>query len=139
MVIVEEGLDMAYGLPATVFLAKRALAIPCCGAALLGGAASALVIFGPQIGNLIKDSSPVAARPLARSGRTALGHRAGTDELLVLTVVFLAPIVNVQMARPPGGILATVLWALVSLGFSLYTTSFGSYGRPTARLREWPY
>jgi len=62
MVIVEEGLDMAYGLTEKrSFVTMRILALPLlAGATILGGAASALVIFGLPIGNLIKDSVPVA-------------------------------------------------------------------------------
>lgn len=134
MVIVEEGLDMAYGLPADrSFLAKRALAIPLLvGAALLGGAASALVIFGPQIGNLIKDSSPVGGAAFGAVW-TALRWviALALMNFLFSLLYFLAP--NRQRSKwratSPGAILATVLWALVSLGFSLYTTSFGSYGK----------
>jgi membrane protein len=44
---------------------------------------------------------------------------------------YLAP--NRPRARwrwaSPGALFATVLWAVVSLGFSLYTSSFDSYGR----------
>jgi len=29
----------------------------------------------------------------------------------------------------PGALIATTLWAIVSFGFSIYTSNFGSYGR----------
>jgi membrane protein len=134
MVIVEEGLDMAFGLPADrSFLAKRTLAIPLlAGAAVLGGAASALVIFGPQIGSLIKDSSPVGGAAFGAVW-TALRWVIALVlmNFLFSLLYFLAP--NRERSKwrgtSPGAILATVLWAIVSLGFSLYTTSFGSYGK----------
>jgi membrane protein len=134
MVIVEEGLNMAYGLPTNrTFAAKRSLALVLLlGATVLGGAASALVIFGPQLGDLIRDSSVL--------GRTAFGAvwttlrwliALGLMNLLFSVLYYLAP----NRRRPVwrwtsvGALLATVLWALVSLGFSFYTTSFGSYAK----------
>jgi membrane protein len=134
MVIVEEGLDMAYGLPSDrSFLLKRMVAIPLLiGATVLGGAASALVIFGPQLGGLIKDTSPMGGAAFS-AGWTVLRWVIALVlmNLLFSLLYFLAP----NRRRPkwrwtsPGALLATVLWALVSLGFSFYTSSFGSYGK----------
>jgi membrane protein len=134
MVIVEEGLDMAYGLPADrSFLQKRMVALPLLvGAAVLGGAASALVIFGPQLGSLIKDSSPMGG-PAFSAVWTLLRWVFALTlmNFLFSLLYFVAP----NRKRPrwrwasPGALLATALWALVSLGFSFYTTSFGSYGK----------
>ena len=134
MVIVEEGLDMAYGLPADrSFLQKRMVALPLLvGAAVLGGAASALVIFGPQLGSLIKDSSPMGG-PAFSAVWTLLRW---VIALMLMNFLFsLLYFVAPNRKRPrwrwasPGALLATALWALVSLGFSFYTTSFGSYGK----------
>ena len=134
MVIVEEGLDMAYGLPADrSFLKKRMVALPLLvGAAVLGGAASALVIFGPQLGSLIKDSSPMGG-PAFSAVWTLLRW---VIALILMNFLFsLLYFVAPNRKRPrwrwvsPGALLATALWALVSLGFSFYTTSFGSYGK----------
>jgi membrane protein len=134
MVIVEEGLDMAYGLPADrSFLQKRMVALPLLvGAAVLGGAASALVIFGPQLGSLIKDSSPMGG-PAFSAVWTLLRW---VFALMLMNFLFsLLYFVAPNRKRPrwrwasPGALLATALWALVSLGFSFYTTSFGSYGK----------
>jgi membrane protein len=134
MVIVEEGLDMAYGLPADrSFLQKRLVALPLLvGASVLGGAASALVIFGPQLGSLIKDSSPMGG-PAFSAVWTLLRWVIALIlmNFLFSLLYFIAP----NRKRPrwrwasPGALLATALWALVSLGFSFYTTSFGSYGK----------
>jgi membrane protein len=134
MVIVEEGLDMAYGLPADrSFLQKRMVALPLLvGAAVFGGAASALVIFGPQLGSLIKDSSPMGG-PAFSAVWTLLRW---VIALMLMNFLFsLLYFVAPNRKRPrwrwasPGALLATALWALVSLGFSFYTTSFGSYGK----------
>jgi membrane protein len=133
MVIVEEGLDMAYGLlPNRSFFVKRAVAIPLLlGATVLGGAASALVIFGPQLGSLIKESAPFGGVVFGAVWTTLRWVCAlALMNLLFSLLYFLAP--NRQRSRwqwtSPGAIFATILWAVVSLGFSFYTSSFGSYG-----------
>ena len=133
MVIVEEGLDMAYGLPADrSFFVKRVVAIPLLlGATVLGGAASALVIFGPQLGSLIKESAPFGGVVFGAVWTTLRWVSALVlMNLLFSLLYYLAP--NRQRSKwqwtSPGAIFATVLWAVVSLGFSFYTSSFGSYG-----------
>ena len=132
MVVVEEGLDMAYGLPLDrSFLDKRMVAIPLLfGATLLGGGASALIIFGPQLGEAIKTTAPIAGVAFSAVWTVlrwvialALMH------LLFSLLYYAAP----NRARrwhwsTPGALFATILWAFVSLGFSFYTSSFGSYG-----------
>ena len=133
MVIVEEGLDMAYDLASDrSFLAKRVVALPLLvGGALLGGAASALIIFGPQLGHLIEHSAPVGGAAFAASWTFLRWIIALSFMNLLFTLLYyLAP----NRPRPrwrwtsSGAVLATVLWALVSLGFSLYTSNFGSFG-----------
>lgn len=132
MVIVEEGLDMAYGLPADrSFLAKRVAAMPLLvGAVVLGGSASALIIFGPQLGNLIKSSAPIGGTAFATLWTIIRWIFALALMNLLFSLLYcLAP--NRQHPRcrwtSAGALLATILWALVSLGFSFYTSSFGSY------------
>jgi membrane protein len=134
MVIVEEGLDMAFGLGMDrSFLKKRLVALPLLlGATLLGGGASTLVIFGPQIGNAIKDTTPlggVAFSALWTVARWVLA--LVLMNFLMSLLYYVAP--NRARSRwhwtSVGAIFATVLWAIVSLGFSFYTSSFNSYGR----------
>jgi membrane protein len=132
MVIVEEGLDMAFSLPMDrKFLAKRVVAMPLLlGATLLGGAASTLVIFGPQLGSLIRDNVPLAGGAFSAVWTLLRWVMALTlMNLLMSLVYFLAPNRRELHWRwtSPGAILATILWALVSLGFSFYTSSFGNY------------
>jgi membrane protein len=134
MVMVEEGLDMAYGLPADrSFLAKRIVALPLlAGATVLGGAASALVIFGPQLGTLIRDATPFASSEFAAAWTVLRWVSAIVLMTMLFSILYyVAP--NQPRRRwrwtSPGALLATLLWALVSLGFSLYTSNFGSYGR----------
>ncbi|MHB2023242.1 MAG: YihY/virulence factor BrkB family protein [Mycobacteriales bacterium] len=131
MVMVEEALDMAYEISTDRgFLAKRLLAIPLLLAAGgLGGAASALVVFGPQLGRAIKSSAPVAG-PWFADGWTVLRWVVAIA-LINLLFSFLYWLAPNQRTRwrwlSPGSTFATGLWAVISLGFSYYTTSFGSY------------
>ena len=134
MVMLEEGLDMAFGLPSDrSFLQKRVVALPLLAAAtVLGGGASALVIVGPALGSLVRRAMPVGGGVFA-VGWTALRWviALGLINVLLSLVYSLAP----HRARPrwrwtsTGTVVATALWALVSLGFSLYTSTVGSYGR----------
>ena len=133
MVIVEEGLDVAYGITSDrTFLAKRFVAMPLLlGATVLGGAASALVIFGPQLGTLITDHAPVGGE-LFNAGWTTVRWvvSLGLMNLLITLIYYLAP--NRPRRRwrwtSAGALVATLAWALVSLGFSFFTVNFGSYG-----------
>ncbi len=133
MVVVEEGLDMAYGLAMDrPFLVKRVTALPLLlGAMVLGGGASALIIFGPQLGTSIRSVAPIAGVAFSAVW-TVLRWVIALIlmNLLFSLLYFFAP--NHHRRRwswtSPGAVIATVVWSLVSLGFSFYTTSFGSYG-----------
>jgi len=134
MAMLEEGLDMAYGLPTDrSFLQKRLLALPLLAAALvLGGAASALTVFGPQLSRAIGNAAPGgAAAFIAASTVLRWIVALGLVGLLISIIYYLAP----NRSRPrwqllvPGAALGTAVWAVVSLGFSLYTSHFGSYGK----------
>ncbi len=133
MVIVEEGLDMALGLASDRSQwAKRALALPLlAGGALLGGVASALVIFGPQLGVLVAHGAPFGGAAFATAW-TVLRWLLGLVlmNLMVSLLYYLAPNRTRGCWRwaSRGTVLATVLWALVSLGFSFYTSNFRSFG-----------
>jgi membrane protein len=133
MVVLEEGLDMAYDVRHDrSFLAKRFLAVPLLvGAVLLGGGASALVVFGPQIGREIGSALPFGETAF-RAGWTVLRWLVALllINLLLSFVYWLAP--NMHTAwrwLSPGAVAGTVVWAFISLGFSFYTSSFGSYGK----------
>jgi membrane protein len=133
MVVVEEGLDMAYGLPIDrSFVAKRLLALPLLASAVvLGGAASALAVFGSQLGRLLQDVVPVHGIAFGAAWTALRWVMAlALMNLLLSVFYYLAP----NRRRPHwrwssiGTVFATLMWALVSLGFSLYTSRFGSYG-----------
>jgi membrane protein len=134
MVIVEEGLDMAYGLAADrSFLAKRLTALQLLvGGIILGGSASALTVFGAPLGTVIRGAVPIsgAVFPITWS-LLRWGIALVLINLLFSFLYYLAP----NHARRKwqwtsiGALVATFVWALVSLGFSLYTADFGSYDR----------
>lgn len=134
MVMVEEALDMAYELAADrSFLRKRLVGLPLLGAsAVLGGAASGLVVFGRQIGSLIEHHLPVGGSVFAAGWTAARWVLALAFVMLLLSLIYhVAP--NRKQLRwfvaSPGSLVATALWAVISLGFSYYTTSFGSYAK----------
>jgi membrane protein len=134
MVIVESGLGMAYGLPQDrSFLEKRYIALQLLvGGIVLGGGASALTVFGAQIGRLIKESVPISPVTFGFTWTVLRWVTAlALINLLFTWLYYLAP----NRPRPKwrwtslGAVLATCLWALVSLVFSLYTSDFSSYER----------
>jgi membrane protein len=133
MVVVQQGLDVAYGLPTDrSFLGKRLLgAVLLVGAIILGGAASALVVFGAPIGKAIKATS--FSGDAFSAGWTALRW---VTALVFINLLFTM-LYNVAPNRlrtkwrwtSAGALVATVLWSLVSLAFSFYTSDFSSYSK----------
>lgn len=132
MVVVEEGLDMAFGLSTDrTFVERRLVALPLlAGSVLLGGAASALAVFGSQMGRLVRDVVPIHGGLFSASWDVLRWVVALTLMNLLLSMFyFLAPNRRSRWRWTSAGtVVATLTWALVSLGFSLYTSKFGSYG-----------
>jgi membrane protein len=131
MVAVQVGLNVAYDVSQDrPFLKKRLRAIVLMGVtAVLGGAATALIVFGQPLGEGLRgwlpfDEAFVVAWTIIRwlAGLAVL-------TLLFATYFYLAP--NRDSPRwvwlSPGGLLATVIWLLASLGFSIYVSTLGSY------------
>lgn len=134
MVVVEEGLDMAYEVPTDrSFLRKRLVALPLlAGAAVLGGAASALVVFGPQLGDAIRSAAPVGGEAFLIGWAVLRWVVALVLMALLFSLLYyLGP--NRERPRwqwvSPGAIIGTATWSAVSLAFSYYTSSFGSYSK----------
>lgn len=134
MVILEEVLGMAYGLRKDrSFLAKRGVALILLGFGVVcGGVASALIVFGAPLGNEVRGWLPATgvAFPVAWTVTRWLIALVLVN-LLFSFLYYLAPNHATRVWRwtSPGAIVATVVWAVISLGFSLYTTSFNSYDR----------
>lgn len=133
MVGLQMGLDVAYDVPTDrTFVAKRLVALELLVAtAVLGGVATALIVFGAPLGDALRDHLPFGAAFVVAWTviRWVLGLLALT--LVFATVYYVAP--NRGSPRwtwvSPGGILATAIWLLASLGFSFYVSSFGKYAQ----------
>jgi membrane protein len=134
MVVVEQGLGMAFGVARDrSFFGKRRMGLLLLiGGVILGGGASALTVFGASIGDSIRHSAPVTGVVFEAAWNVIRWIVALILINLLFTMLYyLAP--NRKSPRwrwtSSGAIVATILWAIVSFGFSLYTSDFSSYDK----------
>jgi membrane protein len=133
MVGMQLGLDVAYDVKDDrKFVKKRIVAFELLAAMLvLGGLATAFIVFGAPLGNSLRDNLPFGSAfvVLWTVLRWVVGLAALTG--LFATIYFLSP--NRDTPRwvwvSPGGILAAAIWLAASLGFSIYVSSFGKYAK----------
>ena len=133
MAALETGLDIAYEVPVDrKFVGKRLYAFPLMAATVvIGGAASALIVFGEPIGHGI--AGHIGVTGLAFTIIWTVVRWVVTVILvtaLFSTYYFFGP--NRETPRwqwvSPGGVVGTVIFLAASVGFSFYVAKFGSNG-----------
>lgn len=133
MAVLQQTLNVAYGVSSDrKFFARRVR-----GAGLmvvtvaLGGCAAALVVFGQPIGRAISGVVPVGGAAFD-TGWTVVRWvvAAGVVAVLFSSYYSLGPNRKGRWRWvTPGSALASAVFLVASLGFSLYISAFGSYGR----------
>ena len=134
MAATQVGLDVAYDVPQDRrFVKKRIVGLGLLLAALLlGGVAVTALVFGEPVNTYLREHLPLGSSLgwFWTAARWAVTLVAVT--LLFAVFYWIGPNRRPPNWRwlSPGGLLATAIWLVASVGFSLYVSGFGgSYGQ----------
>jgi membrane protein len=133
MASLETGLDMAYDVPDRTFVGKRLIAfVLMLATVVLGGIASALLVFGQSIGSGIEGH-------VGLTGTAFIVVWTVVRWLLTIGVLTLLFSVYYRVGPnrrahgwqwiSPGGLVGTGIFLAASVGFSFYVAKFGDYGK----------
>ncbi|MFN2608487.1 MAG: YhjD/YihY/BrkB family envelope integrity protein [Acidimicrobiales bacterium] len=135
MVALQRGMDVAYDVAEerTLVAARLRALLLMALAAVLGGVATTLIVFGKPLGNGLGDHLPLGTGSVFVVVWTILRWVLGLGALSLLFASFYTFGPNRRSPRfawvSPGGILATLVWLAGSLAFSFYVTSLNSYNK----------
>jgi len=130
MIALQRGLDVAYDVEQErKLVAARARAMLLIGlTVLLGGTATVLIVFGAPLAHGIEGHLPFGGAEF-NIAWTIVRWVLGLAALSILFAGYYSLGPNRETPRwtwvSPGGIVATVVWLIASLAFSLYVTSVG--------------
>ena len=133
MVALQGGLNVAYDVPEDrKFVGKRLYALLLIVvAAVLGGLATVMLVFGQPLGETIRDNLPLGGAFVVLW--TVVRWLVAILALVVLFASFYYLGPNRETPRwswvSPGGLLGVAIWLASSLAFSFYVSSFGSYAK----------
>ncbi|MBO0713714.1 MAG: YihY/virulence factor BrkB family protein [Acidimicrobiales bacterium] len=133
MSVLQQTLDVVYGVPVDrKFMARRARALPMMIAtAVLGGVGAGVIVFGAPIASAIHGHVGLTGTPFNVVWTVVRWVVAVLAISLLFSVYYyLGPNREVPRWRwiTAGGLFASALVLVASLGFSFYVTRFGSYG-----------